>query len=76
MWKWAMTKFERQTLLKARTPGTQGFLCKQCYVKETRDSWAQDTLTGTCDKCKRGPIGVIPWQFDAPRELHKETGWQ
>jgi len=71
-----MTKLERQTLLKSRTPGTQEFLCKQCYVKETRDYSAQAALTGTCYRCKSGPTGVIPWRSDAPHELHHQTSWQ
>jgi len=60
-----MTKLERQTILKSRTPGSQEFLCQRCYVKETGDHWAQATLTGACFKCKSGPISVIPWQSDA-----------
>jgi len=71
-----MTKLERQTLLKSRTPGTQKFLCQPCYAKETGDDRGHATLTGTCSKCKSGPTGVIPWRFAAPHELHHETAWQ
>ena len=55
-----MTKFERQTILKSRPPGSQEFLCKQCYVKTTGDHRAKAAVTGTCYKCKSGPTGVIP----------------
>jgi len=71
-----MTKLERQTLLKSQPPGTQEFLCKPCYTQVTGDRSAETTVIGTCDKCKRGPIGVIPWRFDAPRELHNGSSWQ
>ena len=71
-----MTKFERQILLKARTPGSQEYLCKPCYVQTTGDHSVKASLTGTCYQCKSGPIDVIPWRFHAQHELHNEAGWQ
>jgi hypothetical protein len=59
-----MTRSERQIILKSRPPGSQQFLCLQCYVKETGDRSAQATLTGTCHKCKSGPTCVTLWRSE------------
>ena len=62
--KGAMTKFERQTMLKSRPPERQQFLCKPCYMQATGDRSAQTTDIGTCDKCQSGPTAVIRWRAD------------
>ena len=59
-----MTKLERQKILQLRRAESQEYLCKPCYLRETGDHWAKAIRTGTCDKCKSGPTGVIAWRSD------------